>query len=163
MLLRVQKWIQTSTGPTPTQLLPDLSRPDPGHGFGSTYRFFTAHASIPNQYQWPPSVQRKCWVGGWVLVNPISGAFVVNVGDLMHIICNGRFKTALHRALVNQTHHRISVVYFYGPPKDVNVSPSIKLVDRDHPILYRPVTWKEYLDSKTTHFNKALDFIRFDV
>ncbi|KAK0570434.1 hypothetical protein LWI29_001054 [Acer saccharum] len=100
---------------------------------------------------------------GWVLVNPISGAFVVNVGDLMHIICNGRFKTALHRALVNQTHHRISVAYFYGPPKDVNISPSIKLVDRDHPILYRPVTWKEFLDSKATHFNKALDFIRFDV
>ncbi|KAK2645801.1 hypothetical protein Ddye_020996 [Dipteronia dyeriana] len=49
--------------------------------------------------------------------------------------------TALHRALVNQTRHRLSIAYCYGP-KDVNISPSIKLVDHDHPILYRPVTWK---------------------
>ncbi|KAL5768918.1 hypothetical protein ACOSQ2_015701 [Xanthoceras sorbifolium] len=100
---------------------------------------------------------------GWVPVHPITGAFVVNVGDLMHIMCNGRFKSALHRALVNKTHHRVSIAYFYGPPKDVKISPSLKLIDHDHPILYRPVTWKEYLDSKAIHFNKALDLIRYDV
>lgn len=97
---------------------------------------------------------------GWVPVNPITGAIVVNVGDLMHIMSNARFKSALHRAVVNKTHHRVSVAYFYGPSRDLKVSPLIKLTDHDHPPLYRPVTWKEYLDAKATHFNKALEVIR---
>lgn len=97
---------------------------------------------------------------GWLPVEPIPGAFMVTVGDLMHIFCNGRFKPALHRALVNKTSHRISTAYFYGPPKDVEISPPSELIDRDHPVLYRPVTFKEYLDAKGTHFDKALEFIR---
>ena len=100
---------------------------------------------------------------GWVPVHPANGALVVNVGDLMHIMSNGRFKSALHRAVVNKTHHRVSVAYFYGPPKDVKISPLIQLMDHGHPPLYRPVTWKEYLDVKATHFNKAPDFIKNDV
>ncbi|KAJ0031734.1 hypothetical protein Pint_13099 [Pistacia integerrima] len=97
---------------------------------------------------------------GWVPVKPITAAVVVMVGDLMHIACNGLFKCALHRALVNKTHTRISIAHFYGPPRDVKISPCLKLVDPDHPILYRPVTWKEYLDAKAIHFNNALELIR---
>lgn len=94
----------------------------------------------------------------WVPVHPIPGALVVNVGDLMHILSNGRFKSALHRAVVNEAHHRISMAYFYGPPTDVKISP---LIDHNHP-LYQPVTWKEYLEYKATHLGKALQVIRTD-
>ncbi|XP_059431642.1 gibberellin 3-beta-dioxygenase 3 [Corylus avellana] len=100
---------------------------------------------------------------GWVPVHPIAGALVVNTGDLMHILSNGQFKSAMHQVLVNETHHRISIAYFYGPPGDVNISPPTKLTNHKHPPLYRPVTWKEYLDAKAMHFNKALDLIRNDV
>jgi gibberellin 3-beta-dioxygenase len=100
---------------------------------------------------------------GWVPVHPITGALVVNIGDLMHILSNGRFKSAMHQVLVNNTHHRFSTAYFYGPPGDVNISPSTKLTDHKLPPLYRPVTWKEYLDAKAVHFNKALDLIRNEV
>ncbi|XP_062012488.1 gibberellin 3-beta-dioxygenase 3 [Rosa rugosa] len=99
---------------------------------------------------------------GWVPVHPIPGALVVNVGDLMHILSNGRFKAAVHRAVVNELYHRISIAYFYSPPYDVKISPPMKLIDQDHPPLYRPVTWKEYLGIKGTHFNRALDLIRND-
>lgn len=98
---------------------------------------------------------------GWVPVNPITGAIVVNLGDLMHILSNARFKSALHRAVVNNTHHRVSIAYFYGPPRDAKVSPLTQLTDHDHPPLYHPVTWKEYLDAKATHFNRALEVIRY--
>ncbi|XP_061345301.1 gibberellin 3-beta-dioxygenase 3-like [Gastrolobium bilobum] len=94
---------------------------------------------------------------GWMAVQPIPGALVVNVGDLMHILSNGQFKSPLHRAVVNKTRHRISVAYFYGPPKDVKISP---LTDHDHPPLYSPVTWKEYLGAKSMHFNNALELIK---
>lgn len=99
---------------------------------------------------------------GWVPVHPVEGALVVNVGDLMHIISNGRFKSAQHRALVNNTRHRTSIAYFFGPPRDVKISPLMKLIDLDHPKIYQPVTWKEYLDIKATHFDKALELIQYD-
>ncbi|XP_002514367.2 gibberellin 3-beta-dioxygenase 1 [Ricinus communis] len=99
---------------------------------------------------------------GWVSVSPVDDALVVNIGDLMHIISNGRFKCAQHQAVVNKTRHRISVAYFYGPPGDVKISPLMQLVDFDHPVLYCPVTWKEYLDAKAIYFDKALDFIKND-
>ncbi|KAL6221760.1 hypothetical protein ACLB2K_005155 [Fragaria x ananassa] len=99
---------------------------------------------------------------GWMSVQPIPDALVVNVGDLMHILSNGRFKTTMHRAIVNELHHRISIAYFYGPPYDVKISPPMKLIRQDHPPLYRPVTWKEYLGIKGTHFNRALELIRND-
>ncbi|KAF5748626.1 gibberellin 3-beta-dioxygenase 3-like [Tripterygium wilfordii] len=97
---------------------------------------------------------------GWVPVDPVNGALVVNVGDLMHIVSNGRFKSALHRAVVNKTRHRISIAYFYGPPREVKISPLMKLIDYDHPPVYRAVTWKEYLDAKAVHFNRALEMIK---
>ncbi|XP_062075582.1 gibberellin 3-beta-dioxygenase 3-like [Humulus lupulus] len=100
---------------------------------------------------------------GWVSVHPLKYALIVNIGDLMQILSNGRFKSVLHRAVVNKTHHRISMANFYGPPKDVTISPFIQLTDLHHPPLYRSVTWNEYLDIKATHFNMALEFIKNDV
>nr|XP_043637000.1 gibberellin 3-beta-dioxygenase 1-like [Erigeron canadensis] len=97
---------------------------------------------------------------GWVTVPPMQGALVVNVGDLLHILSNGLYSSVLHRAMVNKTHHRLSVAYLYGPPSNVPISPLSKLVDNVHPPLYRPVTWSEYLGTKAKHFNKALSFVR---
>ncbi|KAJ4957612.1 hypothetical protein NE237_024723 [Protea cynaroides] len=96
----------------------------------------------------------------WVTVTPIKGALVINVGDLLHILSNGRYPSILHRAVVNATHHRLSIAYLYGPPMNVQISPLSKLVDPSHPPLYRPVTWSEYLDAKAQHFNKALSSVR---
>ncbi|KAJ4952796.1 hypothetical protein NE237_029628 [Protea cynaroides] len=93
---------------------------------------------------------------GWVTVPPLAGGLVVNIGDLLHILSNGEYRTVLHRAVVNRTHHRLSIVYFSGPPTNVQISPLSRLV----PPLYRPVTWTEYLGAKAKHFNNALSSIR---
>ncbi|XP_010249916.1 PREDICTED: gibberellin 3-beta-dioxygenase 1-like [Nelumbo nucifera] len=97
---------------------------------------------------------------GWVTVPPLRGALVVNVGDLLHILSNGKYPSVLHRAIVNRTHHRLSVAYLYGPPTNAQISPISSLVDPNHPPLYRPVTWAEYLGTKAKHFNKALSSVR---
>lgn len=97
---------------------------------------------------------------GWVTVPPIKGGLVVQVGDLLHILSNGLYQSVLHRAVVNRTHHRLSVAYLCGPPAQAQISPLKKLVDQTHPALYRPVTWSEYLGRKARHFNKALSSVR---
>ncbi|CAM8894870.1 unnamed protein product [Rhodiola kirilowii] len=99
--------------------------------------------------------------GEWVRVRPVEGALVVNVGDLMHIFSNGRLKNVTHRVTVNGYRHRISLGYFFGPPRDVEVAPMEKLVQEGwkRP-MYRPVTWDEYMKLKHTFGQKALDMIR---
>ncbi|KAM7276566.1 hypothetical protein ACFE04_018432 [Oxalis oulophora] len=91
---------------------------------------------------------------GWVLVHPISGALVVNVGDILHILSNGRFPSVVHRAMVNQVNHRVSLAYFYGPPMDFFVKPAVGEVAR-----FRSVTVKEYVGLKGKNLDKTLSLI----
>ncbi|MBA0584928.1 hypothetical protein Gorai_015722 [Gossypium raimondii] len=40
-------------------------------------------------------------------LEPVEGALIVNIGDLMQIVSNGRFKLVLHSVVANNTRHRI--------------------------------------------------------
>ncbi|PIA65323.1 hypothetical protein AQUCO_00100652v1 [Aquilegia coerulea] len=84
----------------------------------------------------------------WVTVPPKSGALVVNVGDLLQILSNGRFRSVIHRAVVHQTRHRLSFAYFFGPPSHVQTSALLKLKDQKRTPLYHPITWDEFLRVK---------------
>ncbi|XP_020248258.1 S-norcoclaurine synthase 1-like [Asparagus officinalis] len=53
--------------------------------------------------------------GKWFTVEPLPGAFVVNVGDLLEIFSNGRYKSVEHRATINPENARISVAAFHTP------------------------------------------------
>ncbi|KAJ7962925.1 Gibberellin 3-beta hydroxylase [Quillaja saponaria] len=64
---------------------------------------------------------------GWLTVPPVQGGFVINVGDLLHILSNGLYPTVLHRVITNRTKPRFSVAYLYGPPSNVTISPLSKL------------------------------------
>ncbi|GKV35773.1 hypothetical protein SLEP1_g43993 [Rubroshorea leprosula] len=97
---------------------------------------------------------------GWVTVPPVPGRLVINVGDLLHILSNGLYRSVLHRVKVNRSRQRISVAYLYGPPSNVKIAPLSKLVGPSEPPLYRSVTWNEYLGTKAKHFNKALSSFR---
>lgn len=93
----------------------------------------------------------------WVTVPPMSGALIVNVGDLFQILSNGRYKSAVHRAIVDRFRHRISVAYMCGPQKEAKISPLGKLVEAQGRAAYRAVTWPEYLSLKGKLFDMALE------
>eukprot|EP01018_Ginkgo_biloba_P034319 Gb_03468 [translate_table: standard] len=85
--------------------------------------------------------------GKWVAVEPIPNAFVVNVGDQLQVLSNGRFKSIEHRAVTNSTKARISIPTFYGPSRDAFMAPLASLVDDvEHPALYRRYKFQEFLD-----------------
>ncbi|KAI3949617.1 hypothetical protein MKW98_020939 [Papaver atlanticum] len=87
----------------------------------------------------------------WIDVKPIPGAIVVNIGDLIQLMSNAKFKSAEHRVLANQVGPRLSVASFFGTAamKSSKINGPIKelLSDeygKDQPV-YKNVTVPEYM------------------
>ncbi|KAF9601874.1 hypothetical protein IFM89_023793 [Coptis chinensis] len=79
--------------------------------------------------------------GKWVAVNPHPGAFVVNIGDQVQALSNGRYKSVWHRAIVNTEIERISVASFLCPANDAIICPA---TTNESPAVYRKFTYDEY-------------------
>ncbi|KAJ9188229.1 hypothetical protein P3X46_003605 [Hevea brasiliensis] len=83
--------------------------------------------------------------GNWVAVKPIPYTFTVNIGDQLQVISNDRYKSVLHRAVVNSMEERISIPTFYCPSPDAVMGPAPPLADHHlHPPIYSNFTYSEY-------------------
>lgn len=61
--------------------------------------------------------------GAWVDAPPMAGAFVVNVGDMLHRMSNGRLLSTPHRVINKTGHARYSVPFFYDPHVNTEIAP----------------------------------------
>nr|QVX18581.1 flavonoid 3 hydroxylase [Liquidambar formosana] len=92
----------------------------------------------------------------WITVQPVEGAFVVNLGDHGHYLSNGRFKNADHQAVVNSNSSRLSIATFQNPAPDAIVYP-LKIREGEKPVLEKPITFTEMYRSK---MSKDLELAR---
>ncbi|XP_023537854.1 gibberellin 3-beta-dioxygenase 1-like [Cucurbita pepo subsp. pepo] len=99
---------------------------------------------------------------GWIPLSPMRGSFVVNVGDLLHIMSNGRFRSILHRVTIQgKKVHRFSLAYFYYPPPYLYITPHCKaLSESPQTPLYRCVSVKEYFTMKAKNNGEGLSTIK---
>ncbi|KAL2633226.1 hypothetical protein R1flu_004705 [Riccia fluitans] len=81
----------------------------------------------------------------WVTVEPLPGAFVVNVGDFLQAWSNDRFPSVEHRAFVNEKTDRLSIVYFMSPPPMLNIEAPSGLIGENQQSVFRTFTYAEYL------------------
>ncbi|KAK3219060.1 hypothetical protein Dsin_013030 [Dipteronia sinensis] len=56
----------------------------------------------------------------WFHVPPINGALLINIGDALQIMSNGRYRSVEHRVTANGSSNMISVPIFVNPrPQDM--------------------------------------------
>ncbi|KAG2399444.1 hypothetical protein LR48_Vigan04g126300 [Vigna angularis] len=88
----------------------------------------------------------------WRAVRPRSEAFVVNIGDTFMALSNGRYKSCLHRALVNTYRDRRSLVYFVCPKEDKVVRPPKFLITKNEERKYPDFTWSSLREFTQKHY-----------
>ncbi|KAG9450747.1 hypothetical protein H6P81_010712 [Aristolochia fimbriata] len=103
--------------------------------------------------------------GEWVQVRSIPNSFLVNVGDHLEILTNGRYKSVLHRAVVNRENARISIALAHGPSLETLVRPAPELVDDEHhPAGYSEMKYRDYVEfqqSNKLNGKSCLDLVSF--
>ncbi|XWS10258.1 hypothetical protein CRYUN_Cryun39dG0060000 [Craigia yunnanensis] len=85
--------------------------------------------------------------GEWVEIPPVPGALVINIGDMLQILSNGRYKSAEHRVRTTSTKSRVSKPIFTSPKPTEKIAPLSQVVEKDGIARYREFVFADYMNS----------------
>lgn len=86
--------------------------------------------------------------GTWIDVPPRPGAFVMNVGDMLHRWSNGRLLSTPHRVINRSGRERYSVPFFFDPHMSTVIAPLPSCVDATHPARFEPIEFGAFVRSE---------------
>ncbi|XWS16798.1 hypothetical protein CRYUN_Cryun33cG0011000 [Craigia yunnanensis] len=101
----------------------------------------------------------------WVEISPISGALVINIGDALQILSNGRYKSAEHRVRTTNRKSRVSIPIFTTPKPTEKIAPLPQVVEKDGMAHYRELVFADYMKNffGIAHDGKkSLDFAKIN-
>lgn len=81
--------------------------------------------------------------GGWLNVDPIPDAFVMNAGSMLHRWSNGRMLATPHRVDNRSGQQRYSCVLFCDPHMNTVVEPLGSCTDHTTPAVFEPVLFSD--------------------
>ncbi|KAG8092538.1 hypothetical protein GUJ93_ZPchr0012g20398 [Zizania palustris] len=87
--------------------------------------------------------------GKWFSVNALNDALIVNIGDTLEVLSNGKFRSVEHRAVIHPNKERISVALFHYPCENLVLSPLPEFVE-DGKVHYRSMRYQDFLKQMLT-------------
>ncbi|XP_074295013.1 gibberellin 2-beta-dioxygenase 8-like [Silene latifolia] len=72
----------------------------------------------------------------WYDVQPVPGTLIVNLGDMMQVMSDDKYKSVQHKVELNKQKARLSVCYFVFPEKNTLL----------HSSIYKPFTYNDFRD-----------------
>ncbi|MFS7938523.1 putative aminocyclopropanecarboxylate oxidase [Helianthus anomalus] len=70
--------------------------------------------------------------GKWIDVQPIANSIVINTGDQIEVLSNGRYKSVWHRVKAKSNGTRRSIASFYNPSYNATIAPAPELVEKEN-------------------------------
>ena len=114
----------------------------PGVGAHTDYECFTIlHATSPG-------LEVLNAKGAWVDAPPVPDAFVINIGDLLEVLSNGRWVSTAHRVR-KVREERYSFPLFFNLDYDAEIAPAAHLAAADGGAHYPAVRAGEHLLAQT--------------
>ncbi|KAK7324341.1 hypothetical protein VNO77_27874 [Canavalia gladiata] len=101
----------------------------------------------------------------WLEIPPINGALVINIGDTLQILSNGKYKSAEHRVRTSSTQSRVSVPLFTMPTATERIGPLAEVVMKDGLAHYKEVMFQDYMNNffgNALAGKKSLDFAKIN-
>uniref|UniRef100_A0A0D9XMD6 Fe2OG dioxygenase domain-containing protein n=1 Tax=Leersia perrieri TaxID=77586 RepID=A0A0D9XMD6_9ORYZ len=84
--------------------------------------------------------------GKWLAVNALDGAFIINIGDMLEVLSNGRYRSIEHRAMVNPEKERISAAVFHQACRKATIGPLPELVmNNGGKPLYKSMGYEDFM------------------
>ncbi|GLT55834.1 hypothetical protein SLA2020_289220 [Shorea laevis] len=68
--------------------------------------------------------------GQWIDVQPLPNTIVINTGDQIEVLSNGKYKSVWHRILATPDGNRRSIASFYNPWMKATIAPAAELVEK---------------------------------
>ena len=84
-----------------------------------------------------------------VLVEPVPGALTVNLGDMLQVWSNDRYRSPIHRVIASPDHTRFSAPFFWNPSYTTECAPLPELLRGGERAHYRPVSWARFRDQRS--------------
>uniref|UniRef100_A0A2P2IIS0 Flavonol synthase/flavanone 3-hydroxylase n=1 Tax=Rhizophora mucronata TaxID=61149 RepID=A0A2P2IIS0_RHIMU len=85
---------------------------------------------------------------------PTEQSFFFGANGYTQAWSNGRLHAARHRVMISGDKERYSCALFLIPKEGATIEVPDKLVDKEHPLLYRPFSFADYISyfvSKLSH------------
>ncbi|CAI0623763.1 unnamed protein product [Linum tenue] len=90
--------------------------------------------------------------GQWINVHIPPNAILIQLGDQLEVLTNGKYKSHIHRVLVGKYKaRRISIGTLHGPSIDKLVAPALEFVDDTHPLAYHGMTYSDALEANNRY------------
>ncbi|XP_062088262.1 1-aminocyclopropane-1-carboxylate oxidase-like [Humulus lupulus] len=90
--------------------------------------------------------------GEWIDVPPMRHSIVINLGDQLEVITNGKYKSIVHRVIAQSDGNRMSIASFYNPGSDAVIFPAPALVEEaaadqneSQAIVYPKFVFEDYM------------------